>query len=85
MAVLTPTMACAMNAIRASGGLAIPEGGGWWKGADGKRLCYQNPKHPAETASVGTTTIYALVHRDFLRRMNVEPEPWRDTYEVVVP
>jgi hypothetical protein len=61
----------ALEAIRTAGGVARPEGGGWWKDEAGHRLIYA--AEPGSTAAalcraetVSTTTIYALVNRGLL-------------------
>ena len=74
---LSTTQRGALLAISKNSGLAIAEGGGWWKGADGTRLF-------VSTASVkdwvGTGTIYALEKRGLLKRLHVENLPYhRDT------
>jgi hypothetical protein len=70
---LSAHMQRTLDAIRAHGGTASPEGGGWWRGADGARL------------DVQTKTIYALARRQLLRRTGQAREAWRDTYVVSQP
>jgi hypothetical protein len=81
-AALSEHMTRALAAIKASGGLAIPEGGGWWKGGNGERLTFVHPEYQYPL-SVQTATIYALVTRNLLARKNFDRAAWRDTYEVV--
>lgn len=74
----------AIEVIRLGGGTATPEGGGWWKGADGVRLRHQNVTLGGTyTEPVGTQTIYALTRRGLLKRTGKHRESWRDTYELV--
>ena len=77
---LTKVMLRSLQAIQASGGAAIAEGGGWWKGLDGKRLSYEPPT-PSVQTTVGTQTIYALADRGILQRRNLA-RPHRDTYDM---
>lgn len=73
----------AMDTIRAQGGSATPEGGGWWKGADGKRLRHQNVALGGDYQEpVVTRTIYALARRNILKRTGKHAAAWRDTYVI---
>lgn len=81
MKCLSYTMQQALKSILAQGRLAIPEGGGWWKGEAGIRLSYP-PKEGSIRSTVPTGTIYSLVSRGFLRRRNLNKWPHKDTYEI---
>ena len=74
---LSPTMQDALIAIERSGGSAIAEGGGWWKGLDDKRL-EVFPRGDSLKSTVGTNTIYALEDRGLLERTFTKPS-YRDT------
>ena len=88
---LSEHMARALEAIRVGGGIATPEGGGWWRNSFGDRLQYVHP-HGSDLygaagsmptpgmADVTTQQIYALTHRGLLRRTNVHQDSWCDTY-----
>jgi hypothetical protein len=81
---LSEQMRRAIEAIRAQGGFAIPEGGGWWQGGDGKRLRHQNVTLGGDyTEPVVTRTIYALERRGLLQRRRFRKEAWKDTYAAV--
>lgn len=56
--------------IRDHGGAVEPEGGGYWKAADGTRLPFFN----------ATQTVYSLKNQLLLKRTAVRQEAWRDTY-----
>lgn len=58
----------ALAAINEDGGVAIAEGGGWWRGAT-RRLGFPVSDWRG-TDSVGTSTIYALEKRGLLERTN---------------
>ena len=82
--LLSKHMERAIEVIRAGGGLAIPEGGGWWKGSDGKRLRHQNVVLGGDYSEpVVTKTIYALTRRGLLKRTGKHKQSWRDTYFLV--
>lgn len=66
---LSQTMARALDAIRADGGKAYPEKGGWWRGVSGERLSIETDDYRG-TSYVTTQTIYALFHRGFLSKMS---------------
>ena len=59
--------------IRENGGYAIPQGGGYWKTANG---CLINAPNV-------TRTIYALEEYGWLERRHFAKEPHRDTYAAV--
>lgn len=77
-------MRASLVAIKVRGDRAIPEGGGWWRGADGVRLEYILPAD-GRTVPVTTGTIYALERRGYLARLNFRKHSWSDTYEVTSP
>lgn len=74
MKKLSPVMSKALIAIAASGGRAIAEGGGWWKGADGERLSYVSD---TVQDTVATNTIYALQERGLLAVDPKDPQRTR--------
>ncbi len=74
-------MTAALDAISRSGGEAWPEGGGWWKGTDGKRLLF-DPKFGTD-GKVVTRTIYALTDRGYLETIpEKENRPWKMGYRL---
>jgi hypothetical protein len=79
---LSETQRKALAAIEASGGKAIAEGGGWWRGTDGKRLTWETGDWRG-TDTVGTSTIYALEGRGLLKNDPAEHKPYyRATREI---
>jgi hypothetical protein len=74
-----------LDAIRAHGGMATPEGGGWWKGLDNERLYIEassNGVLQGEKVAVGTTTIYSLERRGLLQRRMFSKHAWKDSYVI---
>lgn len=68
---LSDIMFRSLAAIALSGGKAIAEGGGYWKGADDARLSFEplsgsTPAALKQRQTVETTTIYALEKRGLL-------------------
>lgn len=84
---LSYDMESALITIHATGGYAIPEGGGWWKDKQGNRLSHA-PKGGSTAEflqrpeTVGTLTIYALEDRGLLERMNTCPWRHRDIFRL---
>ena len=78
MVELSEAMKRSLICIEQTGGMAIAEGGGWWCGANGKRLAH-TPIDGAASGNVGTTTIYALQDRGLLERVGSDNRYWRDS------
>lgn len=74
---LTGFMLKALRAIADSGGVAIPEGGGYWIGKTGSRLEVE-PEPTSCSGIVGTQTIRALEDRGMLERLWEDQRYWRD-------
>lgn len=69
---LSKTMISAIAAIRAAGGTAYPEIGGWWRSAPapaGERLTVPSVSNPGTADSIGTQTIYSLLSRGLLEKV----------------
>jgi len=66
---LSRTMLLAVEAIRAAGGEAHPEKGGWWRNAPepaGERISVPSRLDPGRNDTIGTLTIRALADRGLL-------------------
>jgi hypothetical protein len=70
---ITLQMKSVIDFIRENGGSVSPDGGGFWRTTNERRLTCANT----------TQTIYALAKRGLLRRANYHRMVWRDTYFVV--
>jgi hypothetical protein len=69
---LSKTMLLAVEAIRAAGGEAHPEKGGWWRNAPapaGERIGVPSRLDPGRNDTIGTLTIHALADRGLLEPM----------------
>lgn len=69
---MSQQMNAVLQSIRARGGYAVPQGGGYWADASGQ--CFDFPNM--------TQTVYALARRGLLVRRMHRKESWRDTYAV---
>lgn len=75
-------------AVASEGGVARPEGGGYWKAPSGARLTYEplpgsSRAQLGEREPVGTTTIRALAARGLMIRVDDERVAhWRRDYKV---
>lgn len=66
---LSPTMLTAIKTIRAAGGEAHPERGGWWRSAPvpgGHRISWPSANYPGQQDMLVTQTIHSLIKRGLL-------------------